>query len=229
MSSRPSVIVFDVNETLSDMRPMAARFADIGAPEHLAELWFATLLRDAFALTAAGAQQPFAALAVDALRTVLHGLDLDRELDSAISHVMEGFARLSVHPDVPDGVRALRRSGFRLVTLSNGSAQVAERLLTEAGIRDEFAALLTVEDAGAWKPARAAYEYAARTCGTGLESMLMVAVHPWDTDGAARAGMRTAFIDRTGSPYPEALTPASFTARSLTELAAQLGADPDWS
>jgi hypothetical protein len=44
MSPSPSVIVFDVNETLSDMSPMAGRFADIGAPEHLAKLWFATLL-----------------------------------------------------------------------------------------------------------------------------------------------------------------------------------------
>lgn len=32
MNMRPSVIVFDVNETLSDMSPMGARFADVGAP-----------------------------------------------------------------------------------------------------------------------------------------------------------------------------------------------------
>ena len=53
MNRDPSVVVFDVNETLSDMSPMARRFADVGAPEHLAKLWFATLLRDGFALTAA--------------------------------------------------------------------------------------------------------------------------------------------------------------------------------
>ena len=46
MRSRPSVVVFDFNETLSDMEPMAQRFAHVGAPEHLAELWFATVLRD---------------------------------------------------------------------------------------------------------------------------------------------------------------------------------------
>ncbi len=47
---RPSVIVFDVNETLSDMAPLARRFADVGAPELLAQVWFASLLRDGFAL-----------------------------------------------------------------------------------------------------------------------------------------------------------------------------------
>ena len=225
MSPRPSVIVFDVNETLSDMSPMAGRFADVGAPEHLAKLWFATLLRDGFALTAAGAQRPFAELGVAALRTVLGGVELNRDLDSAIGHVMDGFAQLAVHPDVPDGVRALRRSRLRLVTLTNGSTQVAERLFAGAGIREEFEALLSVEDAGAWKPARAAYEYAARTCGTDLGDMLLIAVHPWDIDGAARAGMATAWIDRTGAPYPEVFTPPSLTATSLTGLAEQLAKD----
>ena len=33
----PTVVAFDVNETLSDMEPLRARFADIGAPEHLLE------------------------------------------------------------------------------------------------------------------------------------------------------------------------------------------------
>jgi 2-haloacid dehalogenase len=222
VSTTPSVIVFDVNETLSDMTPLAQRFADVGAPGHLARLWFASLLRDAFALTAAGAQQPFAALAADELRSVLHGVDLDRDVDEAIPHVMDGFTELAVHPDVPDGVRALRASGRRLVTLSNGAARVAERLLTGAGIRDQFEALLSVEDAGAWKPARRAYEYAARVCGTPLSDMMMVAVHPWDIDGAARAGMATAYIDRSGAPYPTSLTAPTVRVGSLTDLADRL-------
>lgn len=222
MSPSPSVIVFDVNETLSDMSPMPRRFADVGAPEHLAKLWFATLLRDGFALTAAGAQRPFAELGAAALRTVLHGVELNQDLDAAISYVMDGFAKLAVHPDVPEGVRKLRRSGRRLVTLTNGSTGVAERLFGAAGIREEFEALLSVMDAGAWKPARASYEYAARTCGTDLADMLLIAVHPWDIDGAARAGMATAWINRDGGGYPDVFTPPALTAATLIDLAEQM-------
>jgi len=222
MSASPSVIVFDVNETLSDMSPMAERFTDVGAPAQLAKLWFATLLRDGFALTAAGASRPFAELAVDALRTVLRGVDIDRDLDAAIEHVMAGFGQLPVHPDAPDGVRALRASGRRLVTLTNGSTQVSEQLFTQAGIHDQFETLLSVEDAGIWKPARAAYEYAGRVCGTDLADMLLVAVHPWDIDGAARAGLATAWIDRSGTPYPASFTRPSLRATSLIDLAQQL-------
>lgn len=223
MSTSPSVIVFDVNQTLSDMSPMAQRFTDIGAPAHLAQLWFASLLRDGFGLAAAGADRPFADLGVDTLRTVLHGVGLDRDQQAAIDHVMSGFSELTVHPDVSDGVRALKESGHRLVTLTNGSTKVSERLFTNAGIRDQFDALLSVEDAGIWKPARGAYEYAARTCGTELSEMLLVAVHPWDIDGAARTGMGTAWINRTGVPYPGSLTSPTMQATGLTDLAGQLG------
>ncbi|OMQ16469.1 haloacid dehalogenase, type II [Modestobacter sp. VKM Ac-2676] len=223
MSASPSVIVFDVNETLSDMSPMAQRFSDVGAPAHLAKLWFASLLRDGFALTAVGASRPFAELGTGALRTVLWGVDLDRDLDDAVEHVMGGFGELPVHPEVPDGIHALRGSGRRLVTLTNGSTQVSDRLLTGAGLRDQFEALLSVDDAGIWKPARGAYEYAAQACGTDPADMLLVAVHPWDIDGAARAGLRTAWLDRTGTPYPDSFTPPSLRATGLTDLAAQLG------
>jgi hypothetical protein len=56
---RPSVIVFEVNETLSDMALLAARFADVGEPDLLARVWFASLLRDGFAPAAAGGKESF--------------------------------------------------------------------------------------------------------------------------------------------------------------------------
>lgn len=213
-----AVIVFDVNETLSDLSPMADRFTDLGAPPTLAKLWFAAVLRDGFALAAAGATSTFAAIGEGVLSTLLTGLPLDRHMDAAVQHVLDGFSALPVHPDVPDGVRALRTAGHRLVTLSNGSVSVAEQLLGQAGLRDEYEALLSVEDAGVWKPARGAYEYAARTCGVAPRDLVLVAVHPWDIDGAARAGLSTAWITRDSGPYPQHFTPPTYTIGALIEL-----------
>ncbi len=222
MASFPAVIVFDVNETLSDMVPMADRFTDVGAPGHLAQRWFAMLLRDGFALAAAGSQEKFAVLGAGTLHAVLAGVGLDHGIEAAVEHVMAGFMTLSVHPDVVVGVRELRAAGYRLVTLTNGSTAVAEGLFDRAGIGGEFDMLLSVEDAGVWKPARDAYQYAARRCGVSVEEMLLVAVHPWDIDGAARAGLTTAWINRAGTKYPGYFTPATHTVSSLTELPAVL-------
>lgn len=222
MRPRPSVIVFDVNETLSDMAPLAGRFEDLGAPGLLARVWFAALLRDGFALAATGGNEPFARLAEGALRAVLAGATLNRPAGEAVEHVLSGFGELAVHPGVPEGVRVLRQHGLRLVTLTNGSAQVADSLLTRAGIRGEFEALLSVEDAEAWKPAPAAYAYAARACSVPIAQMLLVAVHPWDIHGAHQAGMGTGWIARQPVPYPSYFADPDLRAGDLADLAQQI-------
>lgn len=216
----PTVILFDVNETLSDMSPMAARFEDVGLPGHLAATWFAGLLRDGFALTITGSNPAFAELAQESLHGLLQAVAPD--VDTATRHVMSGFAQLPLHADVADGIRALQALGPRLVTLSNGSTAVAEGLLERNGLRDAFDALLSVQDASAWKPAASAYQYALEASQVAADDAMLVAVHPWDIHGAHEAGLRTAWINRTGSHYPRTLHPADVEARTLTELGSLL-------
>ena len=208
-----AVYVFDVNETLSDLGPMGTRFAEVGLPPTAAQLWFAALLRDGIGVAAAGGLVRFADVARGVLAPMLSG---DQ---GAVEHDMAGFLELPVHPDVPDGVRALRAAGHRLVTLSNGAASVADGLLDRAGIRDQLEELLSVEDAGVWKPARAAYRYATDRLGIAPAEATLVAVHPWDVDGAARAGLRTAWVNRTGGVYPTHLTAPDRTVAAVAELA----------
>lgn len=224
MTTAKPVIVFDVNETLSDMSPMGDRFSEVGAPAALAKLWFASLLRDGFALTASRDNPSFAAIGSELLRGLLATVDLNRPLGAAVDHVMSGLSALGLHPDVPEGIKALGDAGYRLITLSNGSAGIAAKLFSDAGIRDQFESLLSVEDAPAWKPAPAAYNYAAAASGAEPSGMLLVAVHPWDIHGAARAGLRTAWVNRTGGSYPGHFEAPEFTVTALTELPAALAA-----
>lgn len=58
----------------------------------MAKQCFAGLLRDGFALTAAGASEKFSVVGESVLRTLLapEELDLDRDLDQAVQHVRRG-------------------------------------------------------------------------------------------------------------------------------------------
>ena len=221
--SGPSVVVFDVNETLSDLTGMERRFEEVGAPGSLSPLWFASVLRDGFALTAVGANARFADIGADLLRGLLPRAGVVGDIDTAVDQVMAGFSALSLHPDVVAGVRALHAAGLRLVTLSNGAATVAEGLLGRAGVRDLFEHVLSVEEPGVWKPAARAYEFAAERCGVAPGEMMLVAVHPWDLDGASRAGLRTAWLNRNGGPYPSYARRPTVTVTSLDDLPAALG------
>ncbi|MGA9103426.1 MAG: haloacid dehalogenase type II, partial [Aeromicrobium sp.] len=102
--SRPSVLLFDVNETLSDLSPMGDRFTEVGLPAHLAPTWFAGLLRDGFAVTVTGRQASFKEIGADVLRGLASGID-GVDTDAAIEHVLGAFTTLDLHPDVVDGLR----------------------------------------------------------------------------------------------------------------------------
>ena len=52
---------------------------------------------------------------------------------------------------------------------------------------------------------------------------MLVAVHPWDTNGALCAGLRAAFIDRDGAGYPAYYSKRpEITATDFPDLAQQL-------
>lgn len=223
----PAVVIFDVNETLSDMAPLAASFDRVGLGSGAVEAWFAGVLRDGFALTALGVNPSFAEIASEALRVRLamargtgDGPSSGAEsAQQSVEEVMGTFNSLTVHPDVAEGVQALGGLGARLVTLSNGSAAVAQGLFERAGLSAAFEALMTVEDAGAWKPHPAAYAYALDRCGVSASDAMLVAVHPWDIDGAARAGLRTGWLNRKRVRYPGYMTAPDFEATDLVQLA----------
>lgn len=228
----PCVLVFDVNETLSDLSPLRDRLEEVGAPGDTLPTWFAAVLRDGFALTAAGEYADFAELARDTLRGMLaerleragRGGSSTEAAASAAAHVVAGFSELGVHPDVPDGVRALSDAGHRLVTMTNGSAALTDRLLRRAGLRRYFDALLDVSGPRCWKPAPRAYHHALQQSGAGADRAVLVAVHPWDVAGAQSAGLTGAWLHRTApaTAYPDAMGRPRLSARDLNDLARQL-------
>jgi len=136
--------------------------------------------------------------------------------------VLDGFAELDVHPDVPAGLRALADGGLRVLTLTNGSLSQSEVLLDRAGIADLVDQRLSVDDAGPWRPHPDADASPARVCGVPLERCAMVAVHPWDLMGASTVGMTTGWVDRTGSPWPDAYGRPDVVGPDLPTVAREL-------
>lgn len=223
-AATPSVIVLDVNETLSDLSPLRARFVEVGAEESLAATWFSSVLRDGIALATTGEMAGFAEIGGALLGAMLPASLSGGARDGAVAHVLDGFTSLPVHADVPDGLRALHALGLRVVTLSNGASSVADGLLERAGVGvgpgEVVEATLSVADAGVWKPAAPAYSHAVAHTGEPAERHLLVAVHPWDVHGSRRAGLGGAWIDRSETAaYPGFFARPTHRAPDLVELA----------
>ena len=225
-SARPAAVLLDVNETLTDLSAMGPRFTDVGLDPAQVPTWFAQTLRDGFALGIAGRQAPFAEVAGVALTALLAAARPAAAGpgpgDRAVGHVLGGFSALPLHPDVAPGLRALADAGVRVAALTNGSASVNRAALDEAGVGDLVDPVLSVADAGVWKPGAAAYRYGLDALGLPPSAVLMVAVHPWDLDGAARCGLATALIARTPVRVPPYFAAPTLTASGLDDLARRL-------
>jgi 2-haloacid dehalogenase len=53
-------------------------------------------------------------------------------------------------------------------------------------------------------------------------ALVMTACHPWDVHGGVRAGLRTAWVNRAGEPYPAPFSAPDVTVAGLDRLAEAL-------
>lgn len=126
--------------------------------------------------------------------------------------------RVELYPDVMPALRALSRH-FRLVAVTNGNAN-----LQAIGIRELFTDVVSAVDVGAPKPEPAIFDEAVRRAGARHEQTLHVGDHPeCDIEGARKAGLRTAWMNRAGLPWPPHLAAPDTAVTSVRELELLLG------
>ncbi|MCV7377604.1 haloacid dehalogenase, type II [Mycobacterium alsense] len=223
---KPSVLVFDVNETLVDIDSLAPLFADRFGDERVLREWFAQLVMYSMTVTLAGNYVTFPALGRGVLRmlgAVYHVDVTDDDLD----RLTTGLLTMPAHPDAAEGLAALRDNGFRLVTLTNSPPNPnGPTALQNSGLAGFFEHQLSVDARRAFKPAPTVYRYVCETLGVAPAECMMVAAHVWDTLGAQHVGFSSALITRPGNPpLPvDGLAQPTLVASDLRELAERLTA-----
>lgn len=224
MAAAPSVLVFDVNETLIDIDSMTPLFTRIFGDARALREWFAQLVVYSMTATFAECYTDFFTLGQAVLQMLADVHDVDIT-DDDLHSVKHGMLTMPAHPDVEDGLTALRDNGFRLVTLTNSPpASDGPTPLEHAGLAHFFEHRFSVESCRAFKPAQAVYRYVTEELGVEPAECMMVAAHVWDTIGAQSAGFSGALITRPGNAplrVPDLPQP-DIVAADLRELAANL-------
>ena len=213
-SVRPSVIVFDVNETLLDLEALAPLFTRLFGHAELVREWFAQLILYSEAVTLADRYVPLGSLGAGVLTMLgsIHGVAV---AEADIAELQHRMLTMPAHSDVADGLRRLRTAGFRLVTLTNSAPTAQGSPIDRAGIADLFDRAFSVHDVKRLKPAPECYRMVADAMEVTPGALCLVAAHMWDTLGAQAVGCAGAFVARPGNavlpvegvPQPDIVAP----------------------
>lgn len=143
--------------------------------------------------------------------------------DEQKTELLEIYRVLPAFDDAIEGLTNLNRKGYRLFAFSNGREDALEMLLENAGIRELFLGVVSVDDLRTFKPSPATYCHFLRQAETSGSNGWLISSNPFDVIGAVSAGMKAAWVQRS----PEALfdpwgIEPTITVSNLVELEEKL-------
>ncbi|WP_375484108.1 haloacid dehalogenase type II [uncultured Mycobacterium sp.] len=220
----PSVLVFDVNETLLDFDSMAALFAAIFGDRRVLREWMGQLFMYSMTTTLSRNYVDYLTLGQGVLQMLaaIHGASVT---DEDLQRLRDGMLAMPAYLDVDDGLSTLRRNGFRLVTLTNSPPNPdGPSPVEHAGLGSFFEQQFSVDSCRVYKPASRVYHYVAQQLDVAPGECMMVAAHVWDTVGAQSAGFSSALIARPGNALlpVHGLPQPTVVAADLNQFAHQL-------
>lgn len=161
---------------------------------------------------------PYREIGQSALSYTLERAGIEHTQDE----VRDLVARIKSLEPFPDVVQALTRlkSRYQLTILSNGDADMLEAARAHLGV--EFDRIISVAEAGSFKPHVATYRTAAELLGAPPDAILFVANHVFDCVGAKAYGMRTCYVNRRKRPFGDWPYQPDLEVRDFRELAETL-------
>ena len=214
-------ILFDMNETVLNLSSLNSIFSTVFCYDGALSLWFSSLLHSSTVCVATKVKANFSELSgvmLDSL-AVRFGVTLT---ESTRSELLASFASLLPHSDIKPAIKKLRSNGFRTVAFSNSSLNLILTQIKNAKLVDCFDDIISVEEAGSFKPDPNVYKFAAEKLGESLGSLRLVSTHDWDTHGALSVGLKAAYIDRTGIPYHPFYHRPDISATSMKSIVDQI-------
>jgi 2-haloacid dehalogenase len=213
-------LAFDMYGTLVDPADISRRLERY-LPEQahrLAEVWRRKQLEYTFRLAAMARYQDFEQVTRKALDYAL--ATVGRELaPEQKDDLIERYNDLERFSDVEPGLERLKEAGHAMIVFSNGAPHMLEALMDSAELRPYFEGFVSVDEVKTYKPSPETYRHAARRLGRPIGEVRLVSSNPFDDIGAQAAGMKSAWVDRTGGLFDTLGPTPEIVVGTLTELA----------
>lgn len=214
-----SFYVFDAYGTLFNLHAAAEQHRDAIGPEwqRFSQTWRTKHIEYTWHATMVGLKPSFWSLAEVSLdyAIAVHALKVPPATRLAL---MEAYRRMQAYPEVREVLGALRARGRKTAVLSNGDPDMLADAITAAGIDGALDEVISVADAGAFKPAQSVYRLATQRFSCAPGDISFQSSNRWDVAAAKAAGFRCIWINRTGAPEEYAHLPPDRVISDLRGL-----------
>ncbi len=220
-------LLFDVYSTLVDTLGISQQIEQMLPQEgqRVAALWRQAQLEFSFRVTLMERYEDFAQLTRKALGYALAATG-NRLTPAQQEALLAQYQHLEPFADVKPGLERLRAVGYTMVICSNGVPGMLNQLLDAAGLRSYFQDIISADEVRVYKPAPGIYRHAAQRVGRSPEETRLISANPFDVTGALNAGLKAAWVNRTGGPFDPLGSPPDVVVRTITELAEVSGSGP---
>lgn len=205
-------VIFNPNSVIAE-----AEKAFPGQGTEFVQKWRAKQFNYGFLRSITSRHEDFFKVTEDALVYTAEEMKLDLTLEKRAA-LLNSYLHLTPWPDAVEGLRKLKASGVRLITIANFSYKMLKENADGAGITDVFEELLSTEVNGTYKPDPRAYALGMERLGLNKEEILFAAFGGWDAYGAKSFGFPTYWVNRFNLPEEKLDLQADKTSDSMEGL-----------
>ena len=210
--------VFDAYGTLFDFASAAQGCRDALGDKAaaLTTLWRDKQLSYTWLRGLQGRHADFWQVTADALDFTLESLGI---ADASLrDRLMDLYRTLRCFPEVPQVLKDLKQAGFVTAILSNGTPDMLADAVRGAQLDALFDHILSVEQAGVFKPHPDVYRLAVDTLGVPAAKIAFQSSNAWDAHAASAFGMRVVWCNRYGQRRERLPGSPDHEIRSLAQL-----------
>ena len=214
-------LAFDAYGTLFDVFSVTSLCEKLfpGKGSQVAQVWRAKQLQYSLMRSLMGRHRDFWGLTEDGLVYATKVLKLELTADKR-RQLMDSYLSLAAFSDVKPGLEALKKKGIKLAILSNGNPKMLEAAAKSAGIAGLLDTIISVEEVKIYKVSPRVYNLGPERMKVKNPELGFISANSWDINGAASAGVRTFWIQRTSSdPAEELGFEADQVVKAITDLA----------
>lgn len=205
-------VIFDPNSVVSEVEKVFP-----GKGLDFTKAWRAKQFEYGFLRSITHKHEDFFKVTEAALIYTIENMKLEAT-EAQKKKMLNAYLSLKPWPDAVEGLKKLKASGIKIITIANFSKMMLKANADNAGITELFDELLSTEVNGTYKPDAEAYALGMQRLGLKKDEIVFAAFGGWDAYGAKSFGYPTYWVNRFNLPTEKLDVQADATSNNFQGL-----------